>query len=201
MNLSISEDLMHSTIKIETKDYEGKQGSGTGFFFLFEFSENQKVPTLVTNKHVVENSRIGKLVFTEMGSNKKPKYGQKFTYLIEDFKEAFIFHPDEDVDLCIMPLIQVLEDAKNKYNKEFFIKFLNESIIPSSNQIKELFALEDIIMIGYPNGLGDEVNNLPLIRRGVIAIHPKFDYNNKTDIVIDVACFPGSSGSPICICN
>jgi hypothetical protein len=56
-------------------------------------------------------------------------------------------------------------------------------------------------MMGYPNGLWDQVNNLPIIRRGITAVHPKFDYNYKTDIVVDIASFPGSSGSPICIFN
>lgn len=202
MDLSISEKLMHSTVRIEVLDNNYNMVStGSGFFFSFKFKENQEVLTLVTNKHVVEDSKLGRLVFTEASSNNKPKYGVKFSYLIDDFENAFILHPDPDVDLCIMPLQPVLEDAKAKYNKNFFIIALNETLIPNSEQIKDLSVLEDIIMIGYPNGLWDESNNLPIIRRGITAVHPKFNYNNKTDIVIDAACFPGSSGSPVCIYN
>jgi len=57
-------------------------------------------------------------------------------------------------------------------------------------------------MIGYPNGLWDHVNNLPLIRRGITASHPGVDYqiegqNGPGVTVIDMACFPDSSGSPV----
>lgn len=202
MSLSISEKLMHSTIRIEVLDnHNNIVSTGSGFFFSFKFKENQEVLTLVTNKHVVENSNVGRLVFTEASPNNKPKYGVKFSYSIDDFENAFIPHPDPNIDLCIMPVQPILEDAKVKYNKNFFIISLDETLIPSSKQIKELSVLEDIIMIGYPNGLRDEANNLPIIRRGVTAVHPKFNYNNKTDIVIDAACFPGSSGSPVCIFN
>lgn len=202
MSLSTSEKLMHSTIRIEILDnYDNLVSTGTGFFFSFEFNENQRVLTLVTNKHVVENSNRGKLVFTIASSNYKPQYGKKFSYSIDNFENNFIPHPDPNVDLCIMPIQPILDDAKSKYNNDFFFVSLDETVIPSPKQIKELSVLEDIIMIGYPNGLWDEVNNLPIIRRGVTAVHPKFNYNNKTDIVIDAACFPGSSGSPVCIFN
>ena len=56
-------------------------------------------------------------------------------------------------------------------------------------------------MIGYPNGLWDSYNNMPIIRRGVTATNVKLDYNNKKEFLIDIAAFPGSSGSPVFIYN
>lgn len=56
-------------------------------------------------------------------------------------------------------------------------------------------------MIGYPNGLWDQVNNMPIIRRGITATNVTLDYNGKKEFLIDAACFPGSSGSPVLICN
>jgi len=56
-------------------------------------------------------------------------------------------------------------------------------------------------MIGYPNGIWDEKNNMPIIRRGITATSPKYDYNNLPIFIIDCACFPGSSGSPVLIFN
>ena len=54
-------------------------------------------------------------------------------------------------------------------------------------------------MIGYPIGLWDEANNFPILRKGVAASHPALDFNRESIGVIDAACFPGSSGSPILI--
>ena len=62
-------------------------------------------------------------------------------------------------------------------------------------------AVEEIIMIGYPNGLWDSTNNMPIVRRGITATNISFDYNGKKEFLIDAACFPGSSGSPVLICN
>lgn len=39
------------------------------------------------------------------------------------------------------------------------------------------------------------------MRRGSTATHPCLDYNGKKEFMIDAACFPGSSGSPILIFN
>jgi hypothetical protein len=156
---------------------------------------------LVTNKHVIKDAEIGRLVFTISTDENTPQYGEKIFYIIHDFESSFYLHPDANVDLCFMPMQPVLEDARTRHNRKLFTVSLSESNIPTPEQIENLSVLEDIIMVGYPNGLWDEANNLPIIRRGVTAIHPKFDYNYKSDIVVDIACFPGSSGSPICVFN
>lgn len=201
MELSISEKLMHSTIRIEVLNEQGHVVStGTGFFFNFSIHRKDNVPTLVTNKHVVRGAKIGRIIFTVRKDN-KPVYGEKLPYIIHGFEESFIFHPDENVDLCIMPLNPIYEDAHIRFNKQLFNVCLNEDFIPTKEHLEKFCALEDVVMIGYPNGLWDEINNLPIIRKGTTAIHPKFDYNGKTDIVMDIASFPGSSGSPVCIYN
>lgn len=201
MELSMSERLMHSTIRIEVLNEQGAViSTGTGFFFSFSLGGNKNIPAIVTNKHVVREARIGRLVFT-VAKDGKPVYGEKLPYIIEGLEELFILHPDPNVDLCIMPLGPIHEDAYNRFNKQLFTVYLDESIIPAKEQLEQLSTLEDIIMIGYPNGLWDATNNLPIIRKGTTAIHSKFDYNGKTDIVMDIASFPGSSGSPVCIYN
>ena len=67
--------------------------------------------------------------------------------------------------------------------------------------MKSLGGIEDITMIGYPNGIWDVRNNMPIVRRGITATNPKHDYNGLPLFVIDCACFPGSSGSPVLIFN
>ena len=43
----------------------------------------------------------------------------------------------------------------------------------------------------------DEANNLPVVRRGTTAIPPWIDYQGKKDLLLDIAVFGGSSGSPV----
>ncbi|MDE5556272.1 MAG: serine protease, partial [Ruminococcus sp.] len=75
------------------------------------------------------------------------------------------------------------------------------SIIPSINQLQDLSAIEEIVMIGYPIGLWDKNNNFPIFRKGYTAAHPAYDFNNKGIGLLDIAAFPGSSGSPVFILN
>ncbi|MGL4973163.1 MAG: S1 family peptidase [Culicoidibacterales bacterium] len=196
-----ADKLMHITAQIQVLNENTEVVStGTGFFFNFTFDEETYTKVLVTNKHVVKGAKLGRLVFTEE-LNGQPNYGEKIQCNISEFEEAFTFHPDANIDLCIMPLEPVFKEIEEKFNKKCLFISLDESLIPTSSQLKSISALEDVVMIGYPNGLWDEQNNLPIIRTGTTALNPKFDYNGKEDIVLDIASFPGSSGSPICIYN
>lgn len=202
MKLTLSEELMHTTIRIEILNEHFKEiGSGTGFFFKFDLGNGIESTVLVTNKHVVEGTKVARLVFTESNKSDKPLYGRKFDYIITDFDKKFIFHPSASIDLCIMPMETIIEEEKEKNNNSFFIKTLDESLILSNSEVRALAAIEDIIMIGYPNGLWDEKNNLPIIRKGITAVHPKINFQGKPNLVLDIASYPGSSGSPIFLYN
>ena len=78
---------------------------------------------------------------------------------------------------------------------------LDVKLILSDEELDKLTAMEDITMVGYPNGIWDSVNNLPIFRKGITATHPKINYNGKEEFMIDAACFPGSSGSPVLLLN
>src|SRR5208283_3338677 len=109
----------------------------------------------------------------------------------------WVHHPDPKVDLCALPLADAFNQVKP------FYRTIDPSLIPSQAQLDELSAVEEILMVGYPNGLWDAVNNYPLIRRGITASHPAvdFDVDGAAATVIDAACFPGSSGSPVLLHN
>ena len=70
-----------------------------------------------------------------------------------------------------------------------------------SCKIKDLSALEELVMVGYPIGLSDTRNNYPIFRKGYTSAHPAVDFNDDGIGLVDMACFPGSSGSPIFILN
>ena len=111
----------------------------------------------------------------------------------------WVSHPDAEVDLCATPIGPLINAA----NPKPFFRTLNPALVPSDDQLGQLSAVEDILMVGYPNGLWDADNNYPLIRRGITASHPAvdFDVQGVPVTVIDMACFPGSSGSPVILHN
>lgn len=202
MKLSISEQLAYSTIRIECQYNDENSGTGTGFFFkLLENKEkNTYVPVIITNKHVIDGASQGRLLFTKANNDNEPNDREHYIARFNNFESLWIKHPDPEVDLCAMPILPVLNEAKMRREKLFYIS-LDMSLLPTEEQLNEISSLEEILMIGYPNGIWDSINNKPIFRKGVTATSPILDYNGKKEFLIDAACFPGSSGSPVFIFN
>lgn len=198
--LGITEQLLHSTVRIEALDANGAPSSGTGFFFNFDGGPNRVVPAIVTNKHVVRNQARGYFHLTRDDGKGGPELGKHERIELVDFGTCWIEHPDPAVDLA-MCLIGGLINQLDQIGKRPFYVGLDKTLIPSGTQLADLNAVEDIMMVGYPNGLWDAKNNLPLIRRGITSSPPSIDYNGRPEFVIDAACFPGSSGSPVLLVN
>lgn len=196
--LTPSEQLAHSTVRISCTTPDGV-GTGTGFFFRCVEDEKSHVPVIVTNKHVVAGATVGRFNLT-LRDGDGPVVGKHFIIEIESFEKQWLPHPDPTVDLCAMPVAQILNQASAAGHNFFYVS-LDANLIPSREELEDLGALEDIVMVGYPNGIWDATNNMPIVRRGVTATHPNIDYEGRSEFMIDAACFPGSSGSPVFLYN
>lgn len=201
-NLSMSEQLMYITVRIECQYANGTNGTGTGFFF--RFLENKEtgehIPVVITNKHVVSGSVKGRLIFCLRKANGLPDDSNHFAMYVDGFEKLWKMHPDKDVDLCAMPIAPLINLARSKGKELFYITF-DASALPDKKLLEDMSALEDIVMVGYPNGIWDNKNNKPIFRKGITATDVIFDYCGRKEFDIDAACFPGSSGSPVIIFN
>lgn len=196
MELSYSERLAHSTVRIECDLANGMKSTGTGFFYAFNKTDKEEVPAIITNKHVIRGAIKGRFILTLKDSSGRPQIGNKKTFEFDSFEKLWIKHPDPNIDLCIMPIVPFLSSAGNM-NLNFFYVRLDETYLPTPDDISNMIGMENITMVGYPNGIWDSQNNLPIFRRGVLASNYKYDWNGKKEFLIDAACFPGSSGSPV----
>lgn len=194
--LSPAEQLAHSTVRIECDLNGGGVGTGTGFFYRFSVDADQYIPTIVTNKHVVANAVKGRFLLTLKDSDGSPIIGSHHSFELDSFTRHWVAHPDTSVDLCAMP-IGPLISAAEKENLQFFYVNMDKNLIPTASDIEDMVGLEAVTMVGYPNGLWDSRNNLPIFRRGILATDYKRDWNGSKEFLIDAACFPGSSGSPV----
>lgn len=197
--MALSEMLAHSTIRIEVRTATSI-GTGTGFFFNFAAQNGQHVPVIITNKHVVAGAVTGKLIMTKKNAEGGPDRNNLTTYELENFEASWIPHPEDSVDLCAMPIGPLLQAASEDGEQPFYIP-LDMNLVPTEQDLEGLSAMEDVVMIGYPNGIWDSKHNMPVFRRGVTATHPNLDWNGEAEFLIDAACFPGSSGSPVFLFN
>jgi hypothetical protein len=187
---------MHSTVRIACELSDGSVSTGSGFFYFFAKEPTKNIPCIVTNKHVVDGAVFGQFSLTLRNAEGGPIVGQHTTIRLDQFQSRWVPHPDPNVDLCAMPIAPLLNESI-KTGQHFFFVPLDEDLLPTNEDLEGLAALEEILMIGYPNGIWDSTNNMPIFRRGITATHPNIDYEDRKEFLIDAACFPGSSGSPV----
>lgn len=199
-NLLPAERLAHSTVRISCRLADGSVSTGSGFFYSFLKEETRNVPTIVTNKHVVAGAVSVEFNLTLRGQDGGPLIGQHVTISLDQFESRWMPHPDPQVDLSVMPIAPLLAETAAAGKALFFVS-LEESLLLTEAELSDLSALEEILMIGYPNGIWDATNNMPILRRGITATHPNLDYEGRKEFMIDAACFPGSSGSPVFLFN
>lgn len=202
MNLTLTEQLSYATVRIECKSKDNQLFTGTGYFFRFRINKelNTHIPVVITNKHVIKNAYEGRIIFSKADEEGNPDDKNHFGLFLNNFEQMWKMHPSDDVDLCAMPIAPFLNQAEMA-NHKLFYRSLDTTLIPTQEQLDDLSAMEDIVMVGYPNGIWDSINNKPIFRKGVTATHPNLDYNGKKEFMIDAACIPGSSGSPVFLLN
>lgn len=201
--ISIEEQLMHSTVRIvtTTKTAEGHliDSGGTGFFFSFSTVKGDRIPVIITNRHVIENTINGQMIFTSQDNTGNPNYGDKITVNLTDFAKRWVGHPNPLIDLCILPLQPVIEWAIQETGKTIFHKVLEMQFFPTEQDWNDMFPNTEIVMTGYPNGFSDKINNLPTFRKGIIANLPRLGFEGRNEFLIDIPIYGGSSGSPVMI--
>jgi hypothetical protein len=191
------EYLLYTTVRLELGLAGNVSSIGTAFVYEHQTAPGDKTPMLITNRHVVAGSTYVTVRFHRRDPSAPTWAVDGYVDLAFPLSESeWIGHPDPTIDLCGIKLSRFQQHAQAQ-GKELAVLSLSQRLIP--NDLAAFDAVEEIVMIGYPSGWWDETNNYPILRKGVTASHPGIDFNGKPEIAIDMACFPGSSGSPVLI--
>jgi len=171
----------------------------TGFIVTYKWGKDKVGDFLLTSKHAIEGANTGRFFFMRAVSG-RPLLGETYNIEMDNFGQRWYKNPDPRVDMAVMPLAGVLREMEKRKWKVYY-KSIPKEIALGTNSAQELDAIEEVIFIGYPSGLYDSKNFLPVARRGVTATPLVVDYSGLPQFLIDASVFPGSSGSPVFIVN
>ena len=158
------------------------------------------MPVIVTNKHVLNGNLTASYYVTLATSDGMPAIGKMARIEIANLPNAWIGHPDPKVDLAIIPIAESLRQFAQQRVPSFIVH-LDQSIIPTEAALAGLTPVEDVLVVGYPDGIWDSRNNAPIFRRGITATAAYLPFDGETVFLIDCSIFPGSSGSPVFLYN
>jgi hypothetical protein len=135
-----------------------------------------------------------------LSNGDQPLIGQRFDIQVENFEGQWYGHSKDNIDIAIMPLVPILQEIE-RVGKRAFFRAISHDLIPNAEQLTNLDAVEELLFIGYPNGIFDSRNLIPIVRRGTTATPLQIDYEGEPVFLMDASVFPGSSGSPVLIAN
>ena len=171
----IQNQLIYSTIRIVVP-YETGNLVGTGFFVMRKIKEDKGLVYLATNKHVVKGAQKAHFQFCAVAYDGSPLDDKHILITVNDLPNRCIMHPDNNVDLCFIDLMDVIEE-KRRSGEDVFFRAIGEELFISQGVIDNLTAIENVVMIGYPEGFFDKMNNKPVVRKGLTATSIGIDYN------------------------
>lgn len=204
---SFYEQMMFMTVRIITH-YDSGIGQGTGFFYGHQAGSGQMLPLIITNRHVIDRAQIkGKeerpvkwsFHLHEGGVGPGSKPTGRFEEIELKTQNGFGWwfkHPDPNVDLAAM-MVGGLHDQAKAQGFDAYFKICGSPLVATKEFRMGLGPMESVVVVGYPRGLWDNKNNLPIMRRGWTATHLGFDFCGRKEFVIDAGIYGGSSGSPV----
>ena len=126
--------------------------------------------------------------------------GHRCGVRLSDPLTRFIFHPDPDIDVAILPFNQYMDQLVAEGGPPY-LRAISPPQMLTTDAALELQSIEQVIILGYPDGLYDRHNLTPIARVGTTASPISLDYEGHPTFLVDAPVFPGSSGSPVFFLN
>jgi hypothetical protein len=193
------DEINYSVARIEAIKKGRIVATATGFFY-----KNNSDEYLITNRHVVIDSSQkyfpDKLKLKLHISNSDLSKNNIIEISLYDKNgiKNWLEHKDYNVkkiDIVAIPLSkQTLLDSN--YTLYYKSKI---NLFSSTNGLMDysIQSFGNAVVIGYPLGISDTLNNLPIYRNAMIASQFGIKFNGADNFLIDAKIHPGMSGSPV----
>lgn len=189
---TIYDQLYFSAVAIATVDLTGKPFDSTGFVWLTDHGEQ----LLVTNRHVLEGARSITVRTVAAGPDGNPNLGVRScgTILTQDVQ--WVAHPNPDVDVAVIAWAPFVESMKETFSSPCTVHF-NPAGAYGLGSTTYVPAIAEVFFVGFPAGIYDDGNEIPVARRGITATPVYGDYATLPAFLMDGPIMKGSSGSPV----
>lgn len=129
-----------------------------------------------------------------------------------------LFHPLPHIDIAAIPFVWPdggpgWRPIENGTSRPIMLKkFEPQHVLTNDDLYDNVVGGDNVLMYGYPHYLIDVYHNLPVVRSGYLASLAYIDYSPSFQLevcggcaptppmpmgAVDMACFSGSSGSPV----
>ncbi|MFY9796654.1 MAG: serine protease [Candidatus Nitrosopolaris sp.] len=197
LDILTSQDIDHlflAVARIATYDdpkTDTKLGYGTGFFY----SNPNDQLFLLTNRHVILDEARGYIPnVVRLSLHTDPtnfRVSRNYDIPLYNGVKPVWKQPEPFADVVAIPL-----KRKDIEELRLILRYFTDA-----NLLPEDYLLhigEDIMVMGYPLGLYyDDVNNLPVVRNGIVASAYPVAYKGQPYFLIDATLHKGTSGSPV----
>lgn len=190
--------VSHAHVSFTNASGEGVESSGTGFFVV-----KDRQLYFITNRHVIDiASQDAKYAGYALDSIRFDvrKYDEKSKNVVAKTYEVGLYRlllPDNDLDdiACISHMKLIGENVNLKNAFPF------ELLADSECLEKQMSVCDSVAIIGFPS-VYDHLNDLPVLRAGVISSDPRLDYSYNHSFIGHVIAYEafstdGASGSPV----
>ena len=190
--------VSHAHVSFTNASGEEVESSGTGFFVV-----KDRQLYFITNRHVIDvarqDAKYAGYVLDSIRFDVR-KYDEKSKTVVANTYEVGLYRlllPDNDLDdIACLSHIKLMGENVNVENA-----FPFELLADSECLEKQMSVCDSVAIIGFPV-VYDRLNDLPILRAGVISSDPRLDYSYNENFMGHVMAYEafstdGASGSPV----
>jgi len=188
MALDVTVDLIGATVEVEQPMGAGMRTVGTGFLMADPAPDGTPRIVLVTANHVLARMKGDKATVgfrTQQPDGAWLFTPQKLTIRSEG-KALWRRHPTRDV--AVIAITVPPEFAKAAIPLSWLASDLERYAVTPG---------EEMMTLGFPQGLSSNTAGFPILRAGRVASYPLGPASAFPTFLLDFRVFPGNSGGPV----
>jgi S1-C subfamily serine protease len=190
MAVTMTVDLMSATVQLEQPLPKGTKTVATGFLISDPTPDGQPRTVLITANHVFEDmpgdqATIGWRV---KGADGSWSYAPQKIAIRAAGKPLWTRNPSRDVAVITISA-----------PPEFARAAIPLSWLAGDDALakNELEPGEEMLTLGFPQGLSSNAAGFPILRSGRVASYPIGPSSSSPTFLLDFQVFPGNSGGPV----